>query len=72
MPPTDTTPRAAARHLELYRRAGAARRVAIALELSEAVRETTLAGIRRRHPEFSEREVAEAVLDAAYGAGRRR
>jgi hypothetical protein len=72
VPATDTTPQAAAVQLELYRAAGSAGRVRIAVELSEAVRQTALAGIRRRHPEFSEDEVADAFLMLLYGFGRKR
>jgi hypothetical protein len=64
---TDTTPRAAAIQLELYRRADPATRAQIAVDLSEAVRQTTLDGIRRRHPEYSEREVSAAFLRLVYG-----
>ena len=46
----DTTPRAAALQLRLYREAGPSRRAQIAVDLSDAVRETTLAGIRL-HPD---------------------
>ena len=66
MPVSDTTPRAAAIQLDLYRNAGPSRRATIAAELSDAVRETTLAGIRRRNPEYSEREVAAAFLRLVY------
>jgi hypothetical protein len=65
----DTTPRAAAIQLRLYREASASRRAQIAVDLSEAVRATTLAGIRRRHPEHSEREVARSFLRLVYGLG---
>lgn len=68
----DTTPRAAARLLQLYRGAGPARRAEIAAELSDAVRMTTLDGIRHRHPEYSEREVAEEFLRLVYGFEKRR
>jgi hypothetical protein len=64
---TDTSPAAAAIQLRLYREAGTARRTEIAADLSDAVRETTLAGIRRRHPEYSERDVARAFLALVYG-----
>jgi hypothetical protein len=57
--------------LELYRAAGTARRAQVAAELSDAVRETALAGIRRRHPEFSEFEVRRSFLTLLYGDGRR-
>ena len=67
MPVTDTTPRAAAIQLQLYRQAGPSRRAQIAVDLSDAVRETAVAGIRRRHPEYSEREVVAAFLHIVYG-----
>lgn len=62
----DTAPAYAAVQLELYRAAGASRRVQIAVDLSEAVRQTTLAGIRRRHPEYSEAQVRQAFLRLLY------
>lgn len=68
----DTTARAAAVQLRLYREAGPSRRAQIAVELSEAVRATTLAGIRRRHPEYSERQVARSFLQLVYGFGHER
>jgi hypothetical protein len=70
MPISDTTPRAAALQLQLYRQAGPSRRAQIAVELSDAVRETAIAGIRRRHPEYSERDVAAAFLRLVYGIGK--
>jgi len=66
---SDTTPRVTEYQLELYRQAGPARRAQIAADLSDAVRETTMAGIRRRHPEYSEREVADEFLRLVYGFG---
>lgn len=68
----DTTPRAAAIHLQLYREAGPSRRAQIAVELSDAVRDTALAGIRRRHPEYSEQEVALSFLRLVYGFNKER
>jgi hypothetical protein len=68
----DTTARAEEIQMELYRRVGPSRRAQIAVELSEAVRNTTLAGIRRRHPDYSEREVAFAFLRLVYGFGKER
>lgn len=68
----DTTPRAAAIQLQLYREAGPSRRAQIAAELSDAARATTLAGIRRRHPEYSERELALSFLSIVYGFGKKR
>lgn len=68
---SDTSPKVEALHLELYRAAGTARRARIAAELSDAVRETALAGIRRRHPEFSEAQVRSAFLNLLYRNGSR-
>ena len=67
MPAEDTTAKAAAIQLQLLREIGPSGRAQIAVDLSEAVRETTLAGIRRRHPEYSEREVASEFLRLVYG-----
>jgi hypothetical protein len=67
VPATDTSPRAAAIHLHLYRQAGPSGRAQIAVELSDAVRATTLAGIRRRHPEYSDEDVARSFLRLVYG-----
>ncbi|HUP61674.1 MAG TPA: hypothetical protein VNA69_14785 [Thermoanaerobaculia bacterium] len=64
---SDTTPKAAAIQMELYRAASPSRRAQVAVDLSDAVRETTLAGIRRRHPEYSEREVGRSFLALVYG-----
>jgi hypothetical protein len=71
-PVSDTNARAAAVQLALYREAGPSGRVQIAVEISDAVRETAIAGIRRRHPEYSERDVALAFLRVVYGLGTRR
>jgi len=67
---SDTSPRFARLHLELYRAAGAARRVHVAVDLSEAVRATALAGIRSRHPNYSEEEIRSTFLRHIYGGGR--
>lgn len=67
---SDTSIRAAAVQLSLYRKAGPSGRARVAVELSDAVRETTVAGIRRRHPEYSEREVALSFLRLVYGLGK--
>jgi hypothetical protein len=65
---TDTTPRAAALQLRLYRRLTSSERAGIAVELSDAVRVTAMAGIRRRHPEYSTSEVSRAFLEMLYGS----
>ena len=55
--PLDTTAEAHARQRDLYLQMGGAARVAIAFRLSEMVRHVTTAGIRRRHPAYSDMEV---------------
>jgi hypothetical protein len=66
----DTSARAAAIQLQLYRDAGPARRAQIAVDLSEATRATTLAGIRRRNPELADDEVRAEFLRIVYGITR--
>ena len=68
---TDTSPRFERLHIDMYRKASATRRAQIAVELSDAVRETALAGIRRRHPEYSEAEVRRSFLTLLYGQAKR-
>jgi hypothetical protein len=68
---TDTSPEAARIHLELYRALGPSGRAHIAVELSDAVRETALSGIRRRHPEYSDEEVSHAFLTLLYGTAKK-
>lgn len=53
--------------MQRYREIGPEGRSLIAAELSEAVRRTTLDGIRARHPEYSEDEVRLAFLKLVYG-----
>ena len=67
MPVTDTTPDAAALQLRLYRSLLPSERLQIAVDLSDAVRETAMAGIRRRHPEYSDPEAGRAFLVMLYG-----
>ncbi len=66
---SDTSPKFARLHLDLYRAASASSRAGIAVELSDAVRATTLAGIRHRHPDFSEEQIRHAFLRLVYGIG---
>jgi len=46
---------------------GGAARLHAAVELSEAVREIRLAGIRARHPELTPRQVVAQVILEDYG-----
>jgi hypothetical protein len=65
--PDDTSEAAHAIQLQLYRTAGPERRVEIAAELSEIIRELSRAGVRMRNPGLSEAEVTREVLRIFYG-----
>lgn len=57
VPISDTSPEAAAMQLRLLREMSGEQRLRLACEWSDLAQETTLAGIRRDHPQWSEREV---------------
>ncbi len=65
--PDDTTDDAHATQLRVYRSIGGAARVAIAFQLSDAVRRVTMAGIRSRHPKYSDDEVTHAWARLTLG-----
>ena len=67
MRPHDTTPEAHAFQLAVYRRMGLDRRLAVALELSEAARRTSLDGIRARHPDYDEPTAIRALFRLLHG-----
>src|SRR5688500_11616116 len=66
--PVDTSPDAWHAHLEVLRRLTGPERVARALDLREAARATSEAGIRHRHPDWSEEQVQDALLELLIGA----
>ncbi len=68
----DTTPEARKVQTAVYRRLGGARRVEIAFELSELVRDLARARIRRQHPLFDDRAVEDELLWELYGFRRNR
>ncbi len=53
--------------MEVFRRIGPAARLAQALELSEAVRRASEAGIRMRHPDAPDDEVRREAIRMALG-----
>jgi hypothetical protein len=63
----DTSEQADAVQLAAYRRLGGAGRVAIAFRLTALVRETAVAGIRRRHPDYSNEQAARAFRRLVLG-----
>jgi len=64
---TDTSADAATFQSDGYRRLTAGERMQIAMDLSDAARATTLAGIRRRHPDYTDDEIGRAFLLLVYG-----
>jgi hypothetical protein len=65
--PADTTLEAALVQFEIYRRMPAAKRLELALQLSDALRDLTAAGVRQRHPTFSPDQVKRAVMRLTLG-----
>ena len=65
-PPRDTSREAFAVQVERLRHAGPEARVAMAAEMSDAVRELAVAAIRRRHPEWDDRQVGHALAEHLF------
>jgi hypothetical protein len=63
----DTSPEADAVQLEAYRQMGGAGRVQVMFRLNDMVRQTAMAGIRRRHPGYDDAEVLLALAALLYG-----
>jgi Rv0078B-related antitoxin len=60
--PADTTPNARALQLRIFREMSGPARLAMALEMSDDARAISEAGIRHRHPEWSEAQVHGALV----------
>lgn len=70
--PRDTTEKAAAVVAELNRALGPERRFLQALELSDFLRQMAKAGLRSRHPEYSDEDLMRALTLQFYGEVPRR
>ena len=68
MRPRDTTPDAHRRQLDGFRSMDPATRVRLAWAMSEEARAVSAAGIRARHPEYSDDEVRLALARLVLGA----
>jgi hypothetical protein len=55
--PADTTADAHRCQTDIYRRMGGGERISIAFQLTETVRHLAFAGIRARHPEYTDDQV---------------
>ena len=67
MVPTDTSLDAFEVQTRAYRALGPEGRVQVLAELSEAVRAVAMAGIRSRHPHYTEEETRQALYRLLLG-----
>ena len=65
--PSDTSAEVLAFQFEAYRRMDGAARVETAARMSDDLREVALAGIRGRHPEYSEEQARLALYRLLHG-----
>jgi hypothetical protein len=65
--PADTSLDAARIQAGIFRRMAPGRRLELAFEMSQALRERLACGIRSRHPEYSEQQVRLAVIRLTLG-----
>ncbi len=63
----DTSPAARRAQLDAMRRLDGPTRMVMAFEMSEEARHISEAGIRHRHPEWSDGEVHDALLQLLLG-----
>jgi len=66
VPISDTDPAAREVQLKVLRAMTGEQRLLLAIEMSELARELSQAGIRRQHPEWSEKEVTRELLRRAF------
>lgn len=59
--PADTTPEAHAVQVEMFRRMAPADKLKMAMRMSDGARELACAGVRLRHPEYTDDEARLAV-----------
>ena len=65
--PEDTTRAAARIYFETLRNLGPQKRLEMGADLSNSFRERVEAGIRRRHPDYSDQQVRRAFLRLTIG-----
>jgi hypothetical protein len=65
--PADTSLDAHQAQIAAYRRMGGAARVAVMFRLSESARRWSMAGIRRRHPDYDDFQVRLALARMTLG-----
>jgi hypothetical protein len=65
---SDTSPEAAQIQASIHRRMTGEERLRLAVEMSVAARELTLARLRAQHPDWSDRELKRELLRYAFGS----
>ncbi len=60
--PLDTSPEMERMQIEIYRKMSPARRLQVAMELTQLSRKLMAAGVRLRHPEYNEEQVRLAAI----------
>ena len=65
--PLDTSAEAHAVQRDIYRRLGGRGRIAVAFRLNDSVRRIAMAGIRGRHPNYSDAQVQQAFARLRLG-----
>jgi len=65
----DTSPAALERQRETFRRMTPQQRLAVAAEMSDEIRAVAEAGIRQRHPNYSDAEIRAALIAILLGRG---
>ena len=63
----DTTPEADRVLTEIYRGMTGVRRLELAMRASDSLRTVVAAGVKRRHPEYDDRQVQLAVIRLTLG-----
>jgi len=63
----DTTHLAMAVHVEAARLLGRDGRLRVAVEMSEDARRISIAGVKRRHPEYDDAQAQHVLVSALYG-----
>jgi len=65
----DTSSAALERQRETFRRMTPQQRLAVAAEMSDEIRAVAEAGIRQRHPDYSDAEIRAALVAILLGRG---
>ncbi len=65
---SDTSPEIQAIQDEIYRRMTGEERLKLAFELSDTARAFALAGLRQRHPDWTDWELKRELLRYAFGS----